>query len=217
MPPIVRFNHNPVQSVSRPLTSKEERYFRRFEEHVEASGTCDQHLKMRAFADCCDYCYDYIIYLTSRLERREDQYIDRKSHNSLITLVELPPWYPATRRLLGSITESARLRLRADYQKSNGVSSYRSRDRLRENAESISRVNRESFSESPKFHCSNRCVDVECADRSETSSSVRRLVVLQGRVHNESSYRTVKISHRWREMSVQQQTRLSSYPQMNAR
>jgi hypothetical protein len=217
MPPTVRFDHNPVQSVSRPLTSKEKRYFRHFEEHVEESSTCDQRLKMRAFADCCGHCHDYIIYLKSLLEHRKGQYIDRKSHDSPITLVEIPPWYPTTRWLLGSITESAYRRLRADYENAHGIASNRSRHKLGDYAENTPRLDRESFSDSPARQYSNRCVDVECADRSETSSSVRRLVILQGRIHSESFYKTVKTSHGWREASAQQQTRPSSYPQMNAR
>jgi hypothetical protein len=217
MPPGVHFNHNPVQSVSRPLTSIEKRYFCGFEEHIEESSTCDQRLKMRAFADCCDYCHDYIIYVTSRLEHRKGQYIDRKSHDSPFTLVEIPPWYPTTCRLLSAVTEPARLRLLADYEKTHGITSNRSRDRLGDRSESIPRVDREIFSESSTRQCSNKGVDVECAHRSETSFSIRRLVILQGRIRSESSYRTVKTSQRWREMNAQQQTRLSSYPQMNAR
>ena len=217
MPSGVRFSHDPVRSVSRPLTSNEEKYFQGFEAHVEESRACDQRLKMRAFADCCDYCHDYIIYVTSRLEHRKGQYIDRKSHGSPFTLVEVPPWHPATRRLLRSITEPARLQLRADYEKTHGITSNRSRRRLGDRSESTPRVNRESFSESSTGLCSNKGVDLECADRSETSFFARRLVILQGRIRSESSYKTVKTSQRWREMSAQQQTRPSSYHQMNAR
>jgi len=197
MPPGVRFNHDPVQSVSRLLSSKEERYLQGFEEHVEESRTCDQRLEARAFVDCCDYCHDFIIYLTYRLEHRKGQYIDRKSHDSPFTLVEIPPWYPATRRILGSITESARLRLRVNYKRKHGITSNRSRQRLGDHADNIPRVNRENFSKSSTRHCSNNRVKAECADRSETSSYVRRVVILQGRTHSESSYKTVKTGHRW--------------------
>ena len=207
MPPVVRFDHNPVQSVSRPLTINEERYFQGFQQHVEESYTCNQHLETHAFVDCCDYCHDFIIYLTYRLEHRKGQYIDRKSHEFPFTLVEIPPWYPATHRILGSITDSARLRLRVDYKKKHGITDHRARESLGDHAENIPRVNRDNFSESPQRHCSNNCVEAGCAGRSETSSSVRRLVILQGRIHSDSFYKTVKTGHRWGETSAQQQTR----------
>lgn len=212
MPQGVRFSHNPVQSVSRLLTEKEERSFRSFEEHVQESSACDQRLEIRAFADCCAYCRSYIIYLTSSLERREGQHTDRESCDRPFTLVEIPPWYPATRRILESITESARLRLRADSKRAHETVSNRSRNRPGYHVEDIPRVNSKGFSNPSTRQCSNKGIALDVTDESNTEFSFRRLVISQEQVRSESSYKTLHISHRWRESATRYRSRLNSYP-----
>jgi len=199
MPQGVRFSHNPVQSVLRLLTEKEKRSFRSFEEHVQESSACDQRLKIRAFADCCAYCRSYIIYLTSRLERREGKHTNRESCDRPFTLVEIPPWYPATRRILESITESVRFRLRADSEREHETVSNRSRNRPGNHVEDIPRVNIERFSNSSTRQCSNRGIGLGVTDESNTKLSFRMLVISQEQVRSDSSYNTLHISHRWRE------------------
>jgi len=212
MPQGVRFSHNPVQSVSRLLTEKEERSFRYFEEHIQESSACDQRLKIRAFDGCCAYCRSYIIYLTSSLERREGQHTDRESCDRPFTLVEIPPWYPATCRILESITESARLRLRADSERAHETVSNKSRNRPEDHVEDIPRVNSKGFSNPSTRQCSNKGIGLDITDKSKTKPSFRRLVISQEQFRCESSYNTLHISHRWRESAARYRPRLNSYP-----
>jgi len=138
-------------------------------------------------------------YITSRLERREGQHTNRESCDRPFTLVEIPPWYPATCRILESITESARFRLRADSEREHETVSNRSRNRLGNHVEDIPRVNIKGFSNSSTRQCSNRGIGLGVTDEINTKLSFRRLVISQEQVRSDNSYNTLHISHRWRE------------------
>lgn len=100
MGPRARFHKNPVQSVSRPLWRDESCLLRRFEDRINDHVSCYNVVRGGDRDDICFLCLDMASRIMSSFRHRAGQFTYARNSDNILTYVEIPRYYFATRRLL---------------------------------------------------------------------------------------------------------------------
>lgn len=104
-PARVRFYKDPIQSFCRPLRSSELKLLRFLEDHMLDEVVCYRHLRYLRLTRMCPYCQSLTVYVLLRFEGLGGQYIQRRGLESILTFVEIPWAFEATRFILRSLTK----------------------------------------------------------------------------------------------------------------
>lgn len=104
-PARVRFYKDPIQSFCRPLRNSELKLLRFLEDHMLDEVVCYRHLRYLRLTRMCPYCQSLTAYTLLRFEGLGGQYIQRRRLESILTFVEIPWAFEATRFILRSLTK----------------------------------------------------------------------------------------------------------------
>lgn len=100
MGPKAHFHRNPVQSVSRPLWCDESYLLRRFEDRIYDHLSCYNVVRGGDRDDICFLCLDMTVRIMSSFRHRAGRFTHARSDDNILTYVEIPRYYLATRRIL---------------------------------------------------------------------------------------------------------------------
>jgi hypothetical protein len=101
----VRFYKDPVQSFCRPLRDSELKLLRFLEDHMLDELVCYRHLRYLRLTRMCPYCQSLTAYTLLRFEGLGGRHIQTRRLESILTFVEIPWAFEATRFILRSLTK----------------------------------------------------------------------------------------------------------------
>lgn len=101
----VRFYKDPIQSFCRPLRNSFNSLLRFLEDHMLDESVCYRHLRYLRLTRMCPYCQSLTMYTLLRFEGLGGRHIQRQRLESILTFVEIPWAFEATRFILRSLTK----------------------------------------------------------------------------------------------------------------